>query len=262
MENGQKTLEDLLNTGESFNYLNFASRGEYGYPKAYLPDYNSWIAKVESVIIYVFGKSSPIHEMFKRNESFRPLGNDSDQFENQHNAIMGALKAGIGLVSFVPQEEAEDKFKGNNKVFIVHGHDERLKDQTSIFLSELGLEPIVLHRQADEGLTIIEKFEKYSDVGFAFILLTPDDIGYPVKEEEKSEADRLKEHRARQNVIFEFGYFIGKLGRRRVCCLYKEGVTLPNDVSGYLYKKVNNNIEEVAYTIVKDLKAVGVEVSI
>jgi predicted nucleotide-binding protein len=263
MEDNKKVLEQLLDKGYSFNFQNFSTKSEYGYPKALSHEYNSWVAKVDTVLLTIFGKNSPVYEMYKKNENYKVLGNDSDKFENQISKILGAITAGIELLSFMSnQSKEEDKFKGNNKVFIVHGHDEQLKNQTSVFLSSLGLEPIVLHRQADEGMTVIEKFEKHSNVGFAFVLLTPDDIGYPVKEEQESDQDRSKEARARQNVIFEFGYFVGKLGRGRVCCLYKEGVTLPNDVSGYLYKKVNQDIEEVAFSILKDLKAVGIEASI
>jgi len=146
------------------------------------------------------------------------------------------------------------KIEDKREVFIVHGHDENLKNQLEIFLSEIGLKPIVLHRKADEGLAVIEKFERYSNVGYAFILLTPDDIGYSTEEESK------KEKRARQNVIWEFGYFVGKLGRNKVCCLYKKEVYLPTDVSGMLYKEIKKNVEEVGYAILKELKKAGYNV--
>ncbi|MGR1198113.1 nucleotide-binding protein [Aeromonas hydrophila] len=145
----------------------------------------------------------------------------------------------------------------NKKVFVVHGHDEIAKTNLEVFLHEIGLIPIVLHRQADEGLTIIEKFEKHSDVSYAFILLTPDEISYLIADEEKDDNQRGKEFRARPNVIFEFGYFVGRLGRSRVCCLYTGDVSLPSDVNGMIYKKFTNSIEEVAYSIIKDLKASG-----
>ena len=143
----------------------------------------------------------------------------------------------------------------SKKVFVVHGHDEVAKTSLEVFLHEIGLEPIVLHRQADEGLTVIEKFEKHSDVGYAFILLTPDEVAYVVAEAGKPEAERKIEVRARPNVIFEFGYFVGKLGRSRVCCLYTGNVSLPSDVSGMIYKKYEKSIEEVAYSVIKDLRA-------
>ncbi|ENY73605.1 nucleic acid-binding protein [Aeromonas diversa CDC 2478-85] len=145
----------------------------------------------------------------------------------------------------------------SKKVFVVHGRDDIAKTNLEVFLHEIGLDPVVLHRQADEGLTIIEKFEKHSDVGYAFILLTPDEVAYLKSEESKDEKDRVKEFRARPNVIFEFGYFVGKLGRSRVCCLYTGDVSLPSDVSGMIYKKFTNSIEEVAYSVIKDLKASG-----
>ena len=117
------------------------------------------------------------------------------------------------------------------------------------------LEPVVLHRKPDEGLTIIEKLERYSDVSFAFVLLTPDDIGYSKQEEQKEDSKRQKEARARQNVIFELGYFVARLGRNKVCCLYKTGVTLPTDFKGVLYKEVSTNIDAVAYVLLKELRA-------
>lgn len=148
----------------------------------------------------------------------------------------------------------------SNKVFVVHGHDEVAKTNLEVFLHENKLEPIVLHRQADEGMTIIEKFEKHGDVGYAFILLTPDEIAYLAADEKKPDAERRKEFRARPNVIFEFGYFVGRLGRARVCCLYSGDVTVPSDLSGMVYKRYDKSIEEVAYPILKDLRASGYSV--
>lgn len=155
--------------------------------------------------------------------------------------------------------ENENQSISNNKVFIVHGHDSELKNNLDDFLRECGLDPIILHRQADQGLTIIEKFEKYSDVAFAFILLTPDDVGMPVNEYENKKKKRKIEHRARQNVIFEFGYFVAKLKRRNVCCLYKKGVTLPTDISGLLYKEVGESIDSIRGEIIKELLSAGLK---
>ena len=114
-------------------------------------------------------------------------------------------------------------------VFVVHGHDEAAKEAVSRFIEKLGIKAIILHEQPNAGRTIIEKFEVYSNVGFAVVLLTPDDIG--------ASRDKATEGkpRARQNVILELGYFIAKLGRERVCALYKEEVELPSDIYGVLY---------------------------
>jgi predicted nucleotide-binding protein len=164
---------------------------------------------------------------------------------------------GLAVQSLAPTPQSSPAQPRTKKVFVVLGRDEIAKTNLEVFLHEVGLEPIVLHRQADEGMTIIEKFEKHSDVGYAFILLTPDEVAYLAAEESKPDAERTKEFRARPNVIFEFGYFVGKLGRSRVCCLYTGTVSLPSDVSGMIYKRYEKSIEEVAYSVIKDLKASG-----
>lgn len=115
-----------------------------------------------------------------------------------------------------------------SQVFIVHGHDEIAKLDVSNFVSSLGLEPIILHMQASSGMTIIEKIEHYSNVGFGIVLYTPCDVGAKV-------GDLTGRHRARQNVVFEHGYLIGKLGRPRVTAIVKGDVETPNDISGVVY---------------------------
>jgi predicted nucleotide-binding protein len=170
------------------------------------------------------------------------------------------LAASVQVTEVAKHSPAEASSR-SKKVFVVHGHDEVAKTNLEVFLHEIGLEPIVLHRQADEGLTVIEKFEKHADVGYAFVLLTPDEVTYLAKEETIEDAQRKKEKRARPNVIFEFGYFVGRLGRSRVCCVYTGDVTLPSDLNGLIYKRFEKSIEEVAYGIMKDLKAAGYDVA-
>lgn len=165
----------------------------------------------------------------------------------------------IPMISTVSHNKTSLINGDSKKVFIVHGRDEVSKANLEILLTEMGLEPIVLHRQADEGQTVIEKFEKHgSDVAYAFILLTPDEIAYLSNEDSFPDNERKKEKRARPNVIFEFGYFVGKLGRNRVCCLYTGDVEIPSDLKGLVYKQYHNSVEEVAYSIQKDLKVVGI----
>jgi len=115
-----------------------------------------------------------------------------------------------------------------SQVFIVHGHDEITKLEMSSFITGLGLQPIILHLQASSGRTIIEKIEHYSNVGFGIVLYTPCDIGSKVGE-------LTGNYRARQNVVFEHGFLIGKLGRARVSAVVKGTVETPNDISGVVY---------------------------
>lgn len=142
-------------------------------------------------------------------------------------------------------------------IFIVHGHDRSNRAELELFLKELGLEPIVLERQANGGMSLIEKFEKYSDVSYAVVLATADDIGYAVAEEGKPDAKRAKEKRARQNVVFELGYFAGRLGRGRTCCLTSGGVQLPTDLAGLVEIRFNNHLEEAKEQIRRELRSAG-----
>jgi predicted nucleotide-binding protein len=103
------------------------------------------------------------------------------------------------------------------------------------------------------GRTLIEKFEDYSNVGFVVVLLTPDDLGTS-----KDKREELKP-RARQNVIFELGFFVGKLGRERVCVLYKENVEIPSDYEGMLYVKMDKSDGWKA-KLAREMKEVGIKI--
>lgn len=118
----------------------------------------------------------------------------------------------------------------NNRVFVVHGHDEALREKVARFLERIDLDVIILHEQPNKGRTIIEKFEDFANVGFAVVLLTADDVGG-----KKGAVDTSLRPRARQNVVFELGYFIGKLGRDRVCALHEPSVEILSDYNGVLY---------------------------
>jgi predicted nucleotide-binding protein len=143
-----------------------------------------------------------------------------------------------------------------NKVFIVHGHDEALKANTARLIERLGLETVILHEQPNRGRTVIEKFYDHSDVSYAIVLLTSDDVG-----KAKSAKDSELKDRARQNVIFEMGYFIGSLGRKRVCAIYQEGVELPSDYQGVLY--IQHDIHSGWEAVVgKELRDAGLPVDL
>ncbi|HGM5583269.1 TPA: TIR domain-containing protein [Pseudomonas putida] len=139
-----------------------------------------------------------------------------------------------------------------NEVFVVHGHDEAALQGLARFLEKLGLEAIVLREQVDQGRTIIEKFEACANgVGFAVVLLTPDDLGGAVSAAEPNA-------RARQNVIFELGYFAGKLGRGKVCLLRKGSVEIPSDLYGVIYTEMDS-AEGWHTKLVREMKAAGLQ---
>ncbi|SIN85055.1 nucleotide-binding protein [Paraburkholderia phenazinium] len=120
----------------------------------------------------------------------------------------------------------------SRRVFVVHGHDNGARETVARFLEHIDFEPVILHEQANQGRTIIEKFEAHGDVGFAVVLLTPDDEGC-VKGGEL-------QPRARQNVVLELGYFIGRLGRNKVCALKSGDLELPSDYQGVLWETMDS----------------------
>jgi predicted nucleotide-binding protein len=148
------------------------------------------------------------------------------------------------------------------KIFIVHGHDKEAKLELKIMLRDFGLTPIILDERPDKGRTIIEKFEQeVSDIGYAFILLTPDDkITISTDNDETDQPNTKKLNRARQNVVFEMGFFMGKRGRERVCCIYK-GVEKPSDIDGIVYKSYDNSVNDLYRSIRDELKSAGYQIN-
>lgn len=142
--------------------------------------------------------------------------------------------------------------RNKRKVFIVHGRDNEAKQEVSRFIEKLGLEAIVLHEQAIAGMTIIEKIEHYSnDADFALVLYTACDYGYGV-----DEMNIPPKNRARQNVVFEHGYLMAKLGRKNVCSLVEGNIETPNDISGVVYVSFDQH-GAWKIEVVKELRACG-----
>jgi predicted nucleotide-binding protein len=147
--------------------------------------------------------------------------------------MIKAIHRRIRLCEFTGKEVKETRSKAmqkekEGKVFVVHGHDEEMKQSVARFLEKLGLNVKVLHELPDRGRTIIEKFEDHSiEAAYAVVLLSPDDLC--------SDEKGKDEHRARQNVVFELGFFYALIGRGRVCALMKGNVKRPLDIDGVLY---------------------------
>ena len=140
-----------------------------------------------------------------------------------------------------------------NKIFIVHGRDDGAKNMVARFLEKLNLQPVILAEIPGRGRTIIEKFEQHSQVGYAIVLLTPDDAGSLQGDENDPKP------RARQNVIFELGFFIGRLGRARVCALTKGDVEIPSDYAGIEYIPFND-ADGWRLKLIQELKSGGFEI--
>ncbi len=197
--------------------------------------YRSWLRRLLALL-----RSANEHPLAAELEAM--TGEYTDQFWFEYrDAQVGHLEGRILLAEtemLVNTSRAEIAPAGvpqlsTSKVFLVHGHDNSAKEATARFLEKLGLDVVILHEQANEGRTVIEKFEFHSNVGFAVVLLTPDDVGAVASSQQELKG------RARQNVILELGFFTGSLGRRRVCGLFRPGLEIPSDFHGVLFVEMD-----------------------
>lgn len=212
-------------------------------------DWQGWRNKSEVVVRSIFGDGSTIHEKFtavKYAPGAYTLGTDFTPYRQSGvRTACSIAEAGIlelqladefdvstEAVEAIVSQAVSANLSGSERddIFIVHGHDETTKLKTSEFLTDLVKRPpIILHRQANKGRTLIEKFEDSADsAAYAVILATADDIGRAMK-------DTDLKPRARQNVVFEMGFFIGAIGRGRVAVLYDEDIEEVGDMKGIVY---------------------------
>ncbi len=203
-------------------------------------EFQKWRRGIQGVIADTFGARSPHIRDFadSLDRTYSSYRMDDDDIVRDLEPVASILKSMLEEI----EEYWEDKDRvpsssrtqrreqpSPKEIFVIHGRNNEAKETVARFLQNLGLTPVILHEQPNQGRTIIEKFERHAQVGFAVALLTPDDVG-ALKNEEKN----LKP-RARQNVVFELGYFLGRLGRERVCALTKGNVELPSNYDGVVY---------------------------
>lgn len=205
--------------------------------------FDGYFIEPESIDRIVIKKSRTTSRNFLDNENeiaFRnrtaamlrasDIMNDDSYVQNVTALMFNLAEKKLKEQGYTADIDSKDESEiDRTKVFIVHGHDDFAKTQVAELIRRLGLIPIILHQQANEGRTIIEKIESYSNVGFGVVLYTPCDRGSKAGEE-----NHLKP-RARQNVVFEHGFLIGKIGRKNVAALVKDTVETPNDISGVVY---------------------------
>ena len=234
------------------------------------PAFKKWRRDTEIIITNIFGTDSRHINDFKSVDYIGTISifyPKSDR-EAREDYLSGLECAQAVLDSMINEidEFWEDESSGirypstrsgtllnTREVFVIHGRDNGARQMVARFLEKMDLTPVILDEESNQGQTIIEKFEKHAAVRFALALLTPDDIGSLCGEE-----NNLKP-RARQNVIFEFGYFIGRLGREHVCALTKGNVEIPTDYAGVLYIPLDDD-GGWKMRLVKEFKNCGLDV--
>jgi len=229
---------------------------------------------IRETIRDVFGSQSPEFHDHEYHDIWHGGYNMYDEESQLQEKFLEGTKDTVvmleGLISRLEEKredlgEDETSTEQNNtspspahdsrRVFVVHGHDEEAKLSVARFIEKINLEPIILSEQPNEGRTIVEKFEAHADVAFAIVLLTPDDIGFPRDDEEQ------KRPRARQNVILELGYFVGRLSRSRVCALSKGSVEIPSDIHGVVYVPMDDG-GGWKLKLATELKQAGIDVDL
>ncbi|MBF1310493.1 MAG: nucleotide-binding protein [Porphyromonadaceae bacterium] len=229
----------------------------------YFDGYDLNVTKIDRVLIMKSDISYKEYDRQKKQRSSFPAMKrdilaDNGSFEDITGEVLKECKSQLQETTSKSEAPISNKPKApmnKSKVFIVHGHDEAAKEAAARFVEKIGLEAIILHEQASSGQTIIEKIEANSNVGFGIVLYTPCDLGASQKQK-----DQLKA-RARQNVIFEHGYLIGKIGRENVCALVKGDIETPNDISGVVYIKMDER-DGWKLAVAKEMKKSGYDVDL
>lgn len=216
-----------------------------------IPGASQRLNKILNHSVFWRGDEESDHDVFMREDGNPSIAFiDSLRLDIQNDELDFADNP--GATSTAKNEPAALVIERSDRVFIVHGHDETLKIKTARFIEKLGLRAVILHEQANQGQTIIEKIEKHTDVGFAIVLYTKDDLG-----NSKIDAESGKfNFRSRQNVVFEHGYLIAKLSRSRVVPLVSGEIELPSDISGIVYATDKNWEIDIA----KEMKASGYDI--
>lgn len=230
------------------------------------PQFKAWKIKTDRFLIGKYGDSSYEFDSFNKIRFSRKFYTMSTpEYVFVKDCQDGLLSAKAILGNYLEEIKDENSKKNTDsqsktsqlqineysKVFIVHGHNGELREAVARLVEKQGIQAIILNEQVNRGKTIIEKIEKYGNVEAAICLFTADDIG-------KAKSEPNDKKRARQNVLFEAGYFIGKLGRDNVVIVSEKGIEIPSDMEGIVYTDTNS----WKFNILQELNAIGYNIDL
>lgn len=263
MRKGISRLERIIGEIEAFDAT--------GLTKRWSPEQNALETTIEGTLTSVFGHDTVEYRRYSQairlDHGPIRIGMGDSRHNNGHEARQYVAEGKIEAIQILRsaikwlRDEIGDAAEPEStteptrapatlsqKIFIVHGHDEGARETVARFIEHIGFEAIILSEQANQGRTIIEKIEAHSDVGFAVVLLTPDDVGGKTGESLRP--------RARQNVLLELGFFIALLKRDRVCTLTKGDLEIPTDFAGVVWEPLDDG-GAWKTSLARELKAVG-----
>lgn len=224
------------------------------------PEFDAWEMRVKRFLVKMFGSQSMETQKFESTPFWIGDYTFDTPAAEIHKKNINACRRGLETTKLILETYLDDLVneketaphtehqppKDMSKVFIVHGHDGELKEAVARAIEKQNIEAIILSEHANTGRTIIEKFEQNSDVGCAIFLFTADDIG-------KAKDEKEEKARARQNVVFEAGYFMGKLGREHTVLIAESEIEMPSDLKGVVYTNKSNWLLELH----QELNAMG-----
>jgi predicted nucleotide-binding protein len=240
VEDARKRLSERMRIGSDFKSASIQSEEQL---KELRSEYYKWDDYNTELLRQIYTNSDPADEYSRSVGIFfvggrTSLGAEVREFYSDVDGRLHRLDSLSERLELIPLSEEirgrldmrpDETEISKRRVFIVHGQDELARETVARYLEKLHLDVIILHEQVSQGMTIIEKLEKYSDVGFAVVLLTPDDEGRRAVEGE------VLKPRTRQNVVLELGYFVGRIGRNRVLALHAGSIELPSDYLGVVF---------------------------
>lgn len=218
-------------------------------------EFVEWHTKTKRLLARLFGDNSDEYNEFKKTIftlGVYSLGTPVERFISACKRDLEKTRSVFkGYIEDLKDDETTSKNSviKTNSIFLVHGHDGELKQEVARMIEKQGIKAIILSEQTNQGKTIIEKLEENRDVSAAICLFTKDDLCISGNNETR---------RARQNVVFETGYFIGKLSRKNVICICEKDVELPSDMDGVVYTDKNSwDIK-----LLKELKSIGFSIDL
>jgi predicted nucleotide-binding protein len=265
MEEAARILEGQIAEGRALAEALRSEEGNLVGTTPWLYNFRKWLNVTKTALNHVYVGYAET-EKFADDTN---LGSASRQW--QWGTYRGALSRGLHhleslnetipfaavLAASTAEAEAPSREPSGERgeIFLVHGHDRR-REEVKNFLEntcQSRYKVVILDEQPALGRTLIERLEQHGQrAAYAVILFTADDVG--AAKADGGEAQKVNP-RARQNVVFEFGWFCGQIGRERVAVLYEPGVELPSDIGGLTFIDLGN--DDRAVRLARDLKAAG-----